>query len=79
MRLRIPMEAVAVGGQLAHCAAKGVEREVSLFLPRDQIVAIGDFDLVLVGYAMLKSEPQEPRSACGPCNTMVAAKGAHDA
>ena len=49
MCLGIPMEARAVDGFLARCCAKGIEREVSLFLLQDDPVTIGDFVLVHVG------------------------------
>lgn len=63
MCLGIPMEVIAFDGFQARCSAKGVEREVSLFLLQDEPVAIGDFVLVHVGYAIQKMTPQEARSA----------------
>jgi hydrogenase expression/formation protein HypC len=41
-----------MGGYAAHCDARGVRRDVSLFLLSDQIVAVGDYVLVHVGYAI---------------------------
>ena len=46
------MQIVAIDGCNARCAAKGVFREVSLFMLQDQPVAVGDHVLVHVGYAM---------------------------
>ena len=46
------MQIVAIDGCNARCAAKGVFREVSLFMLQDQPVVVGDHVLVHVGYAM---------------------------
>lgn len=46
------MKIVAIDGLSARCEAKGVFREVSLFMLHDQPVAVGDHVLVHVGYAM---------------------------
>lgn len=62
MCLGIPMEVMAVDGYLARCSAQGVERDVSLFLLQDERVAVGEFVLVHVGYAIQKMTPQEARS-----------------
>lgn len=72
MCLGIPMEIVAVDGYLARCRAKGVEREVSLFLLQDEPVAAGDFVMVHVGYAIQKMTPQEARSAWELYDEMLA-------
>lgn len=63
MCLGIPMEVVAIDGYMARCRAKGIEREVSLFLLQDEIVAAGSFVMVHVGYAIQKMTPQDARSA----------------
>jgi hydrogenase expression/formation protein HypC len=60
--LGIPMEVLAIDGLMARCGAKGVERDVSLFLLQDQTVVPGDFVLVHVGYAIQTMEPREARS-----------------
>jgi hydrogenase expression/formation protein HypC len=62
MCLGIPMEVMAIDGFHARCSAQGVERQVSLFLLQDEPIAIGDFVLVHVGYAIQKMTPQEARS-----------------
>ena len=54
MCLALPMQVKTLDGSRAVCAAKGVTREVSLFLLRDQPLAEGDFVLVHVGYAIQK-------------------------
>ncbi len=48
MCLGIPMEILEIDGFDAHCSAKGVTRDVSLFLLQDEPLAIGDFVMVHV-------------------------------
>ncbi len=62
MCLGIPMQIVAIDGYNARCEAKGVEREVSLFMLQDDTVAVGDHVMVHVGYALQKLSPQEAQS-----------------
>ncbi|MGK0673941.1 MAG: HypC/HybG/HupF family hydrogenase formation chaperone [Halothiobacillaceae bacterium] len=54
MCLAIPMQIVRLDGDSAICRAKGVEREVSLFLLQGQVLTAGDFVMVHVGYAIQK-------------------------
>lgn len=61
MCLGIPMEVRAIQGLVARCAAKGIERDVSLFLLADEGVEPGDHVLVHVGYAIQKLLPEEAR------------------
>lgn len=75
MCLGIPMEVRAVDGFLARCCAKGIEREVSLFLLQDDPVTIGDFVLVHVGYAIQKMTPHQARSAWELFDEVLAAEG----
>jgi hydrogenase expression/formation protein HypC len=63
MCLGIPMKVVAKDGFLARCEAKGVHRDVSLFMLQDEPVEIGEFVMVHVGYAIQKMTEQEARSA----------------
>ncbi|NGP54379.1 HypC/HybG/HupF family hydrogenase formation chaperone [Thioalkalivibrio sp. XN8] len=63
MCLGIPMQVVAVDGFMARCEAKGVERDVSLFMMQDEPVAVGEYVMVHVGYAIQKMTEQEARSA----------------
>ena len=63
MCLAIPMQVVDVDGFNARCEAKGIEREVSLFMMQDQPVEPGDFVMVHVGYAIQKVSPQDAQSA----------------
>jgi hydrogenase expression/formation protein HypC len=57
------MQIVEINGYNARCEAKGVEREVSLFMLQDEPLALGDFVLVHVGYAIQKVTAQEARSS----------------
>jgi hydrogenase expression/formation protein HypC len=76
MCLGIPMQVVAVDGFQARCEAKGVSRDVSLFLLQHDPVAVGDFIMVHVGYAIQKMTEQEARSAWEVYDEMLAADGA---
>lgn len=62
MCLAIPMEVVEVDGFNARCEAKGIERDVSLFMMQGQDVIEGDYVMVHVGYAIQKVTPQDARS-----------------
>jgi hydrogenase expression/formation protein HypC len=68
------MEVIAIDGTLARCRAKGIERDVSLFLLEDQAVAPGDFVLVHVGYAIQTMTRQQARSAWELLDQMLAAE-----
>ena len=63
MCLGIPMQVVAIDGYNARCEAKGVMREVSLFMLQDEAIAVGDHVMVHVGYALQKMTGQEARSS----------------
>lgn len=63
MCLGIPMQVISIDGHLARCQAKGVERDVNLFLLDEGTVAVGDFVMVHVGYAIQVVEAQAARSA----------------
>lgn len=57
------MRIEAVDGFLARCQAKGVWRDVSLFMMQDELPQVGDFVMVHVGYAIQKVTETEARSA----------------
>lgn len=75
MCLGIPMQIVEVNGYTARCQAKGVERDVSLFLLQHEPLAPGDFVVVHVGYAIQKMTAQEAQSAWQVYDEMLAAEG----
>jgi hydrogenase expression/formation protein HypC len=57
------MQVVEINGFVARCRAKGVERDVNLFLMQHEPVAPGEFVMVHVGYAIQKVTGQDARSA----------------
>ena len=72
MCLGVPMQIVAIDGSMARCVAKGIERDVSLFLLQDQELAPGDHVLVHVGYAIQKMQPADARSVWEVLDRMLA-------
>jgi len=79
MCLGIPMQIKEIDGFVARCEAKGVERDVSLFMLQHEELAPEDFVVVHVGYAIQKVSPQEARSAWEIYDQMLAAEQARDA
>ncbi|MBL6748897.1 MAG: HypC/HybG/HupF family hydrogenase formation chaperone [Nevskia sp.] len=59
MCLAVPMQVDAIEGFRAQCSAKGVSREVNLFLLQDQAVAAGDHVLVHLGYAIQRISAED--------------------
>ncbi len=78
MCLGIPMKVLQIDGFNARCEAKGVEREVSLFMLQDEEVKPGDYVMIHVGYAIQKMTPQEARSAWEIFDQILAADGPPD-
>jgi hydrogenase expression/formation protein HypC len=72
MCLGIPMQIREIDGFVARCEAKGVERDVSLFMMQDETPGVGDFVVVHVGYAIQKITPQEARTAWELYDQMLA-------
>lgn len=62
MCLAIPMQLTHIDGLQARCQAKGVERDVSLFMLQHELPVVGDFVLVHVGYALQRVSAQEAHS-----------------
>ena len=75
MCLGIPMQIKSIEGFMADCEAKGVHREVSLFMLQDEGCRVDDFVVVHVGYAIQKISPQEARSAWELYDQMLAGDG----
>lgn len=63
MCLAIPMQVVALDGFMARCQAKGIERDVSLFMLQEEPLVPGDYVMVHVGYAIQKVSEQDARSS----------------
>jgi len=62
MCLAVPMKIKSVDGFNAVCEAKGIEREISLFMLQGEPIEPGDHVLVHVGYAIQKVTEEEARS-----------------
>ena len=63
MCLGIPMQIKSIEGYTARCEAKGVERDVSLFMMQEEPLSIDDYVVVHVGYAIQKISAQEAQTA----------------
>jgi hydrogenase expression/formation protein HypC len=63
MCLGIPMQIKSIEGYTARCEAKGVERDVSLFMMQEETLNIDDFVVVHVGYAIQKISAEEAQTA----------------
>lgn len=61
MCLAIPMQITAIEGLSARCEARGIEREISLFMLLDEPVAVGDYVMVSVGQAVRKVSEEDAR------------------
>lgn len=76
MCLGIPMQIVEINGFNARCEAKGVERDISLFMLQDDAVRPGDYVMVHVGYAIQKISEQDARSSWELFDEILAADSA---
>ena len=72
MCLGIPMQIKSIDGFTANCEAKGVHRDVSLFMMQDEEFQVDDYVVVHVGYAIQKITPKEARSAWEMYDLMLA-------
>jgi hydrogenase expression/formation protein HypC len=63
MCLAIPMQVMEIDEFVARCEAKGVERDVSLFMMQGEDVKPGDFVMVHVGYAIQKVSPEDAQNS----------------
>ncbi|MCX7110567.1 MAG: HypC/HybG/HupF family hydrogenase formation chaperone [Proteobacteria bacterium] len=62
MCLAVPMQITHLDGFDARCSARGVERDVSLFLLQGEPVNIGDYVLIHVGYAIQTLSAEQAQS-----------------
>ncbi len=72
MCLGIPMKILAIEQFMARCEAKGVERDVSLFMLQDEPAKVGDYVVVHVGYAIQKMTEPEALTAWQIYDEMLA-------
>jgi len=61
MCLAIPMCITEIDGLKARCEARGVYRDISLFMLQNELPVIGDFVMVSVGQAVRKVSPEDAR------------------
>lgn len=73
MCLGIPMRIKSINGFTAHCEAKGVERDVNLFMLQHEQFNIDDYVMVHVGYAIQKISHQDAQTAWELYDQMLAA------
>jgi hydrogenase expression/formation protein HypC len=55
------MQITAVDGLSARCEARGIERDISLFMLQDEPPVIGDYVMVSVGQAVRKVSAEDAR------------------
>jgi len=72
MCLAVPMKITAIDGFLCTCAARGIQREVSLFILQCEDLAPGDHVLVHVGYAIQKVSEEEAAESWALFDEMLA-------
>jgi hydrogenase expression/formation protein HypC len=70
------MQIKDIDGFVARCEAKGVERDVNLFMLQHEALAPNDFVVVHIGYAIQKITPEEAQSAWEIYDQMLAAEDA---
>ena len=67
------MQIREINGFASTCEAKGVFRDVSLFMLQDEALEVSDFVVVHVGYAIQKITPAEAQTAWELYDQMLAA------
>ena len=79
MCLGIPMQIKTIDGFNARCEAKGIERDVSLFMLQHEPLEAGDFVVVHVGYAIQKVTAEEAETAWQIYDEMLTPEAGRDA
>ncbi len=74
MCLAVPMKITKIDGYQCTCEARGIEREVSLFMLQDEKLAPGDNVLVHVGYAIQKVSEEDAAETWALFDDMLAAE-----
>ncbi len=72
MCLAVPMQIKSIDGFQCTCEARGIERDVSLFMLQDESLAPGDHVLVHVGYAIQKVSADEAADSWDLFDTILA-------
>jgi hydrogenase expression/formation protein HypC len=73
MCLAVPMQVKSIQGFQCICEARGIEREVSLFMLQEEDIAPGDYVLIHVGYAIQKVTEVEAASSWEMFDEILAA------
>jgi hydrogenase expression/formation protein HypC len=73
MCLAVPMKITKIEGFQCTCEAKGIEREVSLFMLQHEALEPGDHVLVHVGYAIQKVSEQDAADSWALFDEVLAA------
>jgi hydrogenase expression/formation protein HypC len=73
MCLAVPMQVKSISDFQSVCEARGIERDVSLFMLQDQEIAPGDHVLVHVGYAIQKISESDAASTWDLFDEILAA------
>jgi hydrogenase expression/formation protein HypC len=76
MCLGVPMKIVEIDGFNARCEARGIQRQVNLFLLQHEQPAVGDMVMVHVGNAIQVMTEHEARTAWELYDEMLAAEDA---
>ena len=74
MCLAVPMKITSIDGFQCTCEAKGIERQVSLFMMQGEPIEKGDHILVHVGYAIQKVTEQEAADSWALFDEILAAE-----
>ena len=67
------MQVKSIDGYQCVCEARGVEREVSLFMMQGESVSPGDYVLIHVGYAIQKVSAEDAAESWQLFDEMLAA------
>lgn len=74
MCLAVPMRITKIDGYQCTCEAKGIEREVSLFMLQHEKMAVGEHVLVHVGYAIQKVSEEDAADSWALFDQVLAAE-----
>jgi len=74
MCLAVPMKITKIDGYQCTCEARGIEREVSLFMLQHEVLEPGDHILVHVGYAIQKVSRQDAADSWALFDEIIAAE-----
>ncbi len=78
MCLAIPMKITEINGHVARCISRGIEREINCFMLQDDPIAVGDFVMVHVGYAIQKVDATHAQLAWATDNALQTLPADHD-